>query len=74
MTDKFYTPDEIAQELKVTPQAVYNWITKGKLEAVKIGRIVRVPGAAYERLLSEGLQSMKDSVTKNNDVDDQPPS
>ncbi len=74
MTDKFYTPDEIAQELKVTPQAVYNWITKGRLEAIKIGRIVRVPGAAYERLLSEGAQSMKDSMGKNDDVTEQPPS
>ncbi|MDP9314608.1 MAG: helix-turn-helix domain-containing protein [Chloroflexota bacterium] len=68
MADKFYTPDEIAQELKVTPQAVYNWITKGRLEAIKIGRIVRVPGAAYERLLSEGAQSMKDAQAKNDDL------
>ena len=54
MADAFYTPDELAALLKVTRQAIYNWIQQGRMEAVRIGRTVRIPGAEVERLLREG--------------------
>ena len=54
MADKFYTPDELAALLKVTRQAIYNWIQQGRIEAVRIGRTVRIPGEEVERLLREG--------------------
>ncbi len=54
MADRFYTPDELAGMLKVTRQAVYNWIQQGRMEAVRIGRTVRIPAEEVERLLREG--------------------
>jgi putative molybdopterin biosynthesis protein len=54
MTTTFYTPEELATMLKVTRQAVYNWIQQGHLEAVRIGRTVRIPSDEVERLLREG--------------------
>ena len=54
MVDTFYTPEELATMLKVTRQAVYNWIAQGRMEAVRIGRTVRIPGEEVERLLREG--------------------
>ena len=54
MADKFYTPDELAALLKVTRQAIYNWIQQGRMEAVRIGRTVRIPADEVERLLREG--------------------
>ena len=54
MADTFYTPDELASLLKVTRQAVYNWIQEGRMEAVRIGRTVRIPADEVERLLREG--------------------
>ena len=54
MPDTFYTPDELASMLKVTRQAIYNWIQQGRIEAVRIGRTVRIPGAEVDRLLREG--------------------
>jgi len=54
MTDTFYTPDELAVMLKVTRQAVYNWVQQGRIEAVRIGRTVRIPAEEVERLLREG--------------------
>ncbi len=53
MSEQFYTVEDISTTLKVTPQAVYNWIKEGRIEAIKIGRAVRVPAASYERLLLE---------------------
>ena len=44
MADTFYTPEELAALLKVTRQAIYNWIQQGRMEAVRIGRTVRIPG------------------------------
>ncbi len=54
MPDTFYTPEELATMLKVTRQAVYNWIAQGRMEAVRIGRTVRIPGEEVERVLREG--------------------
>ncbi len=54
MTEAFYTPEELATMLKVTRQAVYKWIQQGHMEAVRIGRTVRIPSEEVERLLREG--------------------
>ena len=54
MADPFYTPDELAALLKVTRQAIYNWIQQGRIAAVRIGRTVRIPGDEVERLLRDG--------------------
>ena len=39
----YLTPAQIAQELGVSPQAVYKWVSEGKLEAFRFGRAVRIP-------------------------------
>ena len=42
MSEKFYTPEEIAGKFKVNVATVWEWIRKGKLGAVKVGRLYRV--------------------------------
>ncbi len=54
VADVYYTPEELAAMLKVTRQAIYNWIQQGRMEAVRIGRTVRIPSDEVERLLREG--------------------
>ena len=54
MAELCYTPDELATMLKVTRQAVYNWIQQGHIAAVRIGRTVRVPAEEVERVLRDG--------------------
>lgn len=36
-------PDEVADYLSVTRKTIYYWIDIGKLEAVKIERLIRIP-------------------------------
>ena len=60
MADTFFTPDELASLLKVTRQAIYNWIQQGRIEAVRIGRTVRIPAEEVERLLREGRSPRRD--------------
>lgn len=59
MADAFYTPEELAAMLKVTRQAIYNWIQQGHMESVRIGRTVRIPSEEVERLLREGRTPRK---------------
>ena len=41
-----YTPDEVAQMLKLNTHTVYELIKNGELVAKKIGRVYRIPAAA----------------------------
>lgn len=49
---RVYTPDEIAQALKITRRSVYTYIKTGKLPAVKIGKEWRITKEALDRFLS----------------------
>jgi len=49
--EKYYTPEEIAANLKVSRKTVYNWIQGGRLKAVKIGHFWRVSESELNRLL-----------------------
>lgn len=40
--DRYYTPAEVAEILKVKRQTVYTWIREGRLQADKIGRTRRI--------------------------------
>lgn len=51
MEDEFYTPEEVAALLKVSRQAVYNWIARGRLKAVKAERVTRIRRADLETFL-----------------------
>ena len=51
VSDTYYKPDEVAALLKVTKQAVYNWINEGRLKAVKAGRATRVSREALAEFL-----------------------
>ena len=51
MTTDYLTPDEVASQLQVSRQVVYNWINDGRLRAVKAGRTLRIPHYALEAFL-----------------------
>lgn len=38
MRKQFYTPEEVAAELRVSPQTVYRWLRRGELGGVRKGR------------------------------------
>lgn len=48
---ELFTVKELAARLKVTPRAVYGWISDGKLIAVYVGSNARVSEAALEAFL-----------------------
>ena len=48
MNEPVFTVKEVAEHFKVSRQAIYDWITEGKLKAVKVGNRTRIPESAIE--------------------------
>ena len=58
--DELLTVAEIAERLKVNPQTVRNWIDADKLQAVRVGRRVRVQQSVLDEFM--GLQATGDEA------------
>jgi excisionase family DNA binding protein len=54
MDESFLTVAEIAALLKVDPMTIGNWISRGELPAMRVGRRVRIPRADFDRLIEAG--------------------
>ena len=48
---------EVASDLKVTRQTLYNWIVRGKFPAIKIDGIWRVDEKDYEQFKTQAKRS-----------------
>ncbi len=47
---KYYTPQEAAEILKVHEKTIYKWIKEGKIRAITIGGVYRIPEEGMPRL------------------------
>jgi excisionase family DNA binding protein len=47
---------QIAERLGVTEACIRRWILERKIATVKLGRLIRIPSAEVERLISSGLR------------------
>ncbi len=54
---EFYKVREVAELLDISLPTAYRWVNEGYLQAVKIGRTVRIPREAIEQMKSESLQA-----------------
>ncbi|MHB1290156.1 helix-turn-helix domain-containing protein [Georgenia sp.] len=52
---KFLTVAEVAELMRVSKMTVYRLVHAGEMPAVRMGRSFRVPQAAVENLIAEGL-------------------
>jgi excisionase family DNA binding protein len=50
--DQYLTALQVAQEIGVSDQTVYNWIREKRLPATKIARSVRVRRSDLERMIA----------------------
>jgi excisionase family DNA binding protein len=55
MPERFYTAEDLADYIKVSPQTVRAWIRDGKLKAVKFGRSWRIADDEVQRIVAEGV-------------------
>ncbi|TMC00018.1 MAG: helix-turn-helix domain-containing protein [Chloroflexi bacterium] len=42
MNEKLLTPEQVAERLQVTERTVYGWLRRGRLPALKLGRLWRI--------------------------------
>ncbi len=43
MPEEMLTPEQVAEWLQVHKGTVYRWIDEGKLPALQVGRVYRIP-------------------------------
>ncbi len=55
--DMLYTPEEIAQRLKLSKYTIYEMIKRGEIPSHRIGRSLRVSESQYEAYLMDSRQS-----------------
>lgn len=50
---KYLTPEEVAEELRVTRRTVYEWLGTGRLKAYRAGNFWRITREQLERFLQQ---------------------
>lgn len=55
----FYTREQVAKILQVTPMTVYRYINNGKLKAYNIGSDLRISEADFNQFLQNSLVQAK---------------
>ena len=54
---ELFTPQEVADKLKLNVRTIYRWIKSGKIKAKKLGEserdVWRIPASELKRLLGE---------------------
>src|SRR5213596_2805207 len=57
MNEKLLTPEQVAERLQVTERTVYGWLRRGKLPALKLGRLWRIRPEDLEAFLESARPS-----------------
>jgi len=67
LEDDYLTPEKVAETLKVHVRTIQREITRGKIEAVKVGRQYRIPKRAFDEYLERNSVNLgeKKSLAKD---------
>ena len=67
------TPEEIATWLSVSQDSVYRWIKQGKLPAIRLGRLYRVPEDKVLAMISAGSSKARGGAKRQGEADEGEP-
>ena len=57
MTDtNLLSVDQFAQALGVTQACIRRWLLERKINSIKLGRLIRIPGTEVQRLINSGYR------------------
>jgi excisionase family DNA binding protein len=54
--DRYWTPEEIAERLKVNVRTVGRWITSKRLKAIRVGKQWRIPDSEIRRFVGDSTE------------------
>ena len=63
-TDDLLSVDQACKETGITIPTMYRWISKEKVNAIKLGGILYIPRTEVERLKKDGTSEESEVVTK----------
>ncbi len=49
--ERLLSPQEFADRLSISRWTVYAWIAEGRINSVKLGRLVRIPESEVDRIV-----------------------
>jgi len=56
MDTKLYTPEELAEYLRVTRNTIYRYLKAKRFATIKMGTKIRIPSESVEDFLQKGLK------------------
>jgi excisionase family DNA binding protein len=62
---EFMTPEEVADRVRVTRRAVYDWLKDGKLKGYRAGSRWRIRPADLDAFLQVGEGKLEESAEEN---------
>jgi excisionase family DNA binding protein len=62
MTPKTVNVEEAGQILGIGRNSAYEAVRRGEIPVIKIGKLLRVPVVALERMLEEARPTSRDSI------------
>jgi len=54
--EKLLSPKELAERLSISRWTIYKMLEDGRIQSVKIGRLVRIPDSEVLRIVEQGLR------------------
>ena len=48
---RLFRPDEVAEHFRISRSTVYDLIRRKKIEVIRIGRLIRIPGRSVAKYL-----------------------
>jgi len=54
--EKLLSPKELAERLSISRWTIYKMLEDGRIQSVKIGRLVRIPDSEALRIVEQGLR------------------
>lgn len=67
-----YTYREAAAHLTVSPRTIRQWVKDGRLEAIRLGRLVRIPRTALQALLGDVEEKPPQQEAASERIDEPP--
>lgn len=65
--EQFYTAEEVAQRLRVSPQTVRAWIRDGLIEVYRFGRAYRISAGELDRLIKTSRRPVREQREDESD-------
>ena len=62
MTDNLLTTQQVMSRLQIADETIYRYIRQGRLKAIRVGGLWRIPEEALQEFLGKGERAIKEGT------------